>query len=195
MHQINDQQYGKFTPHERALLTMSALARGDEEEATKLWSTCPRYDYSCVDLNFTFRFESMNILGSEFFRRCVRHYNFIQRADAFIDGLMDDIEMFEEGNNENDQDTDAMSKLIEHNQEIINKTTKTRDKATGRLKALYEGFKQFCQECGLNSEDILKTLYIEECCYTIDYLLSSKIEMKEEDVKAIKDYFLELWNF
>lgn len=188
MQGINDQQYTKFTPHERILLTMSALARGDAAEADRLWDTCPKYLYSCHDLEFALRIQGISALSGIFFEECVRIYNLIQRIDAFRDGLIDDIEFFKQGDVNK-----GLSELIEHNQTQLKTATDQKEKVTARLKALFAAFSEFFSEVGLNSEHILATLKIEECCYRINFLLSSKIEMDEEYKKEIKAKFLELW--
>jgi hypothetical protein len=44
-----DRLYDRFTPEERFRLTLEALAREDEQEAERLWESCPRRTYTMND--------------------------------------------------------------------------------------------------------------------------------------------------
>jgi hypothetical protein len=169
---------------------MAALARADKAEADRLWDTCPMYSYSCHDLEFSLRVQCISVLGCAFFGKCVRLYNLIQRADIYIHDLDRDDEMTQEHCEDG-----KFIEWIEHNEGLKKTVSEARKIGIGRIKALYVGFKQFCNEVGLNSEHILATLNIDECCHMVDFYLSSDIVMAEGYVKETKDYFLELWQF
>jgi hypothetical protein len=47
-----DNLYDRFTPDERFLLTLEALARGDEQEAERLSESCPRRTYTMNDVAY-----------------------------------------------------------------------------------------------------------------------------------------------
>src|SRR5580658_5737426 len=92
MRQIHDNQYAKFTPEERVRLTIAALSRGDEPDASRLWQTSPRYTYRAHDLEYTQRVNVLILLGTVFFEKCVWHYNRIKKADMFIICSKQDLE-------------------------------------------------------------------------------------------------------
>ena len=47
--------YGKLTPEERFRLDVLAMARGDEQEAERLVSSCPKFSYTMTDNAFSGR--------------------------------------------------------------------------------------------------------------------------------------------
>lgn len=186
MRQIHDQQYSRFDPKERLNLTISALSRGDEIEANRLWQTCPRHTYEAYDFEYTLSVDALFMLSAIFFEKCIFHYNLIKRADLFMISFEEDLE-FEEKNNLNDF-ANQTRKLIE----LSNQAQKIH---TSQLKGLFEGFKQFCSSAGLDNESILKTSPIKDCCHDIDILLTCYIEIDMQYASQIKEFFLEHWHF
>lgn len=186
MRQIQDQQYTQFTAKERINLTIAALARGDEAEADRLWKTCPRYKYDAHDFGYTLGVDALIVLGALFFQKCVLHYNLIKKADTFITGFEQDLE-FEEAEGFND--------LAKKMRDLIELATKAQNAHISKIKGLFNGFKQFCSSAGLDDENILKTIPIEECCHDLDILLGAEIEVDTQYMNHIKDFFLEHWHF
>jgi len=186
MRQVNDTQYQQFTPAERVQLTLAAIGRGDEAEANRLWQTCPNYHYEETDIEYTSRISALIMLGSIFFEKCVYHYNHIQKANTCI--LATEHEL----GYENEKNLVEFSKIT---QRLLELSAQARNLHISRLKGLYEGFKQFCSDVGIRSENILNTLTIKGCCFEIDLLLSSEITIDTEYTQLIKEFFLENWHF
>ncbi|KTC87026.1 hypothetical protein [Legionella brunensis] len=185
MRQIHDNQYAQFTPKERLNLTFAALSRGDETEANRLWQTCPRHRYVAHDFEYTLGVSALTMLGSLFFEKCVMHYNLTKRAELLIMGSEQDLE-YEEKEGFNDF-ANQSRKFIE----IVNTAQKAH---ISKLKGLFEGFRRFCADENLDSENILKTIPLESCCYDLAILLASDIQIDSQYVNQVKDFFLEHWN-
>lgn len=186
MRQISDQQYAEFTPKERVQLVFAALARNDEAEATRLWETCPRHTFVTTDLNFTEQVGALNLIGMIFFEKCIRHYNSIKMIDQLFFGIAEDLELEEKENlTETENQTRKNMEMAE----------KARMLHVSQLKAAFKGFELFCSEIGMNHEDILKTIPIEESCWGLDYLLKAEGEPDEQLAKEFCKMLLNSWNF
>ena len=74
---------------------------------------------------------------------------------------------------------------------IVNTAQKTH---ISKLKGLFEGFKQFCSDENIDSENILKTIPVEGCCHDLAILLASDIQIDSQYVNQVKDFFLEHWH-
>ena len=74
--------------------------------------------------------------------------------------------------------------------EILNTTKQAH---ISKLKGLFEGFRRFCSEEGFDSENILKTIPIANCCHDLDILLTSDIQIDPQYVNQVNDFFLEHW--
>lgn len=184
--QLTDQYYEKLTPHTRALLSMSAIARGDAAEANRLLDT-----YYDDTIAYPLRFQHIFVLSKEFFDKCVRHYNFIMHVSLLISNLKKEIKIYKKYEEEPEK-----SQLIEEDQKNIEILTEEKKKAIALLKGLFKGFKAFCDECELIYDDILATLSIEDCCYQIDFYLSfDRTPIDEEYAITTKNYFLKLWRY
>lgn len=186
MRQISDQQYTQFTPTERVQLVFAALARNDEAEATRLWETCPRHRFVTTDLNFTEQVAALNMIGAIFFEKIIRHYNSIKMADQFISNMEEDLEF------EKKETLSDIANQTKRNLEIIEKARKGH---LSLLKAAFRGLEQFCTEIGMNYNDILKTIPIENSCWGIDYLLRTEGEDDEQSAKDFCKMLLSCWNF
>lgn len=186
MKQIHDTQYQKFTPIERAQLTFAALSRGDEPEATRLWQTCPRHTYKTLDVEYTLRVNTLIMLGSMFFEKCIKHYNLIKKADMFIMSSEQDLDC---------EELAGLEHLANQTRELIELVSKAQKAHISRLKSLYEGFRLFCSNIDINSECVLNTIPIKDCCYDLDILLASDTEIDVEYRNQIKDFFLKYWQF
>lgn len=179
MRNINLNNYGQITAQERINLTMLALARGDIKEADHLYDTCPKYEYKVTDKEYNCRLMSMPIINHLFFERCVYYYNTLARIDSVILLL------------------EAMSPPC-LNEEItirFEKLYHSHDLNIGRLKALYQGFREFCCQIGIDEEGALQMIGIERCCFHIQRYLDSKVEPAPEDIEQAKAIFLECWVF
>ena len=186
MRPVRDQQYGQFTPEERTTLTFAALSRGDEKEATRLWQTCPRYDYKCYDLEYTMRVTTIIMIGALFFEKCVGHYNLIKKAEILILSTKQDLK----GKNvENQQNFRCQTKPL------IALSNKTQELHLSKIKGLFHGFKQFCSTVGLDSETILKTVLLKDCCHDLDAMLETEIELNVQYANKMRSFFLEHWDF
>jgi hypothetical protein len=172
MHDISDRGYEKLAPEERFSLTMSALARNDLKQADLLWDTCPRFSYRAIDFEYANRVLATNIITLLFFQKVVYHYNVIKLAETHL-------LLIARNNPTRDQQKNALNKRYEH---------------ISKLKAFYQGIKQFCEKVGINYEDFLKTVP-DHVCFDIDVYLSSDIEPKEEEIESAKNLLLEHWQF
>lgn len=184
MRQIHDNQYAQFTPKERLNLTFSALSRGDETEADRLWETCPRHRYVAHDFEYTLGVSALTMLRALFFEKCVMHYNLIKRAELLIMGTEQDLEY---------EEREGFSDVANQSRRFIEIVKTSQQAHISKLKGLFEGFKLFCSEVGFDSENILKTTSIKECCHDLKILLSSDIKMDLEYVNQAKYFFLEHW--
>lgn len=185
MRQIHDNQYAQFTTKERLNLTFSALSRGDEIEADRLWETCPRHRYVAHDFEYTLGVSALTMLGALFFEKCVMHYNLIKRAELLIMSSEQDLEH---------EEKEGFSDLANQSRKFIAVLKKTQQAHISKLKGLFEGFGRFCSEEGVDSENILKTIPLAGCCHDLDMLLVSDIQIDLQYVNEVKDFFLEHWN-
>jgi len=181
MRYIGDAQYTQFNPIERTELTLAALSRGDEVEANRLWDTCPKSTYLTRDTEYTLRVQCLSLVGHEFFYKCVFLYNQTKRIDELV--------------NDYHQETTTIENKPSGDDEVIKPLFVVKEMYISHLKALYEGFKEFCNDIKLNSENIIKTLEIKKCCYSIDTLLSCDVPIDEEYKVTIKTHFQEMWLF
>jgi hypothetical protein len=65
---------------------------------------------------------------------------------------------------------------------------------TSKLKGLFEGFKRFCADEKLDSDNILKTIPVEGCCHDLAVLLASNIQLDSQYANQVKDFFFEHWS-
>jgi hypothetical protein len=185
MRQIHDNQYTQFTPKERLNLTFSALSRGDKIEADRLWQTCPRHRYVAHDFEYTLGVSALAMLGALFFEKCVMHYNLIKRAELLIMGAEQDLEY---------EEKEGFSDFAKQSRKFIEIVHTAQKVHTSKLKGLFEGFRQFCSDENLDSENILKTIPIEGCCHDLDALLMSDIQIDSQYTNQVKDFFFEHWH-
>lgn len=179
MRDINLSNYKQITTQERLGLTVSALARGDIKEADRLYDTCPKYNYNLADTEYNCRLMAMPLINHLFFEQCVYHYNVLAKIDSVILLL---------------EATSPLG-LNEEDTARFNRLYRSHDLTASRLKALYEGFKQFCYQIGLDAEGALKTTGIELCCFDIKRYLDSAIEPAPKEIEQAKAIFLEHWVF
>lgn len=185
MRDVNENNYKQFTPTERTNLTFAALARGDLEDAERLWATCPRFSYSTRDFEYTYRFENLMLLSSIFFENCVLYYNSAKRAETYILLSRPDPEEYK------DMDPSHLESTLR----ILEKVEHARDVYLERLKALFEGMRRFCAQVEVEFDDIINMKRIEKSCFCINQYLSMVTEINEEYAEQEKNGFLELWNF
>ena len=183
---MRDTQYEAFTPPERFNLTLAALARGDEPEATRLWQTCPWHNYSCMDMDYMQRVHSLAIIEALFFQKAVLHYNMAQKAEKFIMTRECDLEA-----EENKGLADWAKKI----REVIATANNARDKNISALKGVIEGFRLFCVEVGISYDDVIKALPLKDCCPDLDQLLAFDISADNEHICGVKSLFLDGWGF
>lgn len=185
MRDINENNYKQFTPIERTNLTYAALARGDLEDAERLWATCPRFSYTTRDFEYTLRFENLMLLSSIFFENCVLYYNSAKRAEMYI--------LLSRHGPKEYKDMDPSH--LESNLRILEMVENARDKYLDRLKALFEGMRRFCAQVEVSFDDVINMSRIEKSCFCIKKYLSKVTEISEEYAEQEKNSFLELWNF
>lgn len=182
--QISGTQYETFTGQERFNLTLAALSRGDELEATKLWQTCPWRHYSCMDMEYFQRIHAFFTIEALFFQMTVLHYNMVQKAEKFIMARECDLEA------EEDQ---GLTSWMEKTLQLIITMRNARDSHISNLKGVIEGFRLFCVEASISHEDVLKALPLKDCCPDLDQLLAFDIPADDKHVEAMKNLFLEGW--
>ncbi|MGX6643247.1 hypothetical protein [Legionella pneumophila] len=185
MRQIHDNQYTHFTPKERLNLTFAALSRGDEAEADRLWQTCPRHRYVAHDFEYTLGVSALTMLGALFFEKCIMHYNLIKRGELLIMGAEQDLEY---------EEKEGFSDCANQSRKFIAIVNTAQKVHTSKLKGLFEGFRQFCSDENLDSENILKTIPVEVCCHDLDALLMSDIQTDSQYTNQVKDFFFEHWH-
>lgn len=186
LRQIRDTQYEIFTAEERFNLTIAALSRGDEPEATKLWQTCPWRNYSCMDMEYMQRMHSLSIIEALFFQKTVLHYNMVQKAEKFI--------MARECDLEAEQNHD-MGDWVEKTHQLITAMGNSRASHISNLKEVIEGFRLFCTEAGISYDDILNALPLKDCCPGLEWLLAFDIPTNGKHIQAMKSLFLDGWGF
>lgn len=166
--------YGQLTAKERFNLTISALMRGDFKEADRLYDTCPKYDYTMADKEYTCRLHIMSNINSIFSGECVYYYSNAAKLDS---------ELQREGKRQEDLDDDIIERY------------EARDSNIRSLKALYRGFSEFCNQVGIEAAEALKIMGIERCCPDIQtYLDFDDTDPPDPDeIERFKDMFLGYW--
>lgn len=179
MRDINLNNYGQITAQERINLTILALARDDIKEADRLYDTCPKYEYKVVDKEYNCRLMAIPIINHLFFEQCVYHYNVLAKIDSTILLL----------------EATSPPCLNEENSTRFDRLYHSHDLHVGKLKALYQGFSQFCYQVGIDGEGALKMIGVDCCCFNIKQYLDFAIEPAPEGIERAKSMFLEYWYF
>lgn len=178
MHDVSLKAYGQLTPKERINLTISALAREDFTEADRLYDSCPKRDYTVCDKEYNCRLMSLPSIKYLFYTKCVYYYNILVKIDHII-LLLEATSLTTP--HEEDSKYDKM--LVRHRIFV------------GRLKALHQGFLQFCDQAELDGHDLLKTIDVQGTCFDIIKYLTYNVAPDQPDIDAIKAMFLECWQF
>lgn len=176
MRSVNLKDYQHITPQERVNLTIAALAREDFTEADRLTDSCPMHLYRMRDKEFCSRMLALPSIQHLFYEQCVYHYNILIRIDYAALFL---------------EDTD--SEHMNEKQPSFDKVHKRYDMLVSRLKAVYQGFMLFCDEVGLDSEAMLKTISVEQSCFSIKKYLESDYEPDQKYTESIKNMLLDCW--
>lgn len=180
MRDLNDKQYSFFTADERLLLTVSALAMEDVGEVERLQETCPCRSYEAQDLNYSDMMNSIRSIISLFFMECVRLYNLIQKIEVFL--LEEDVFIIKVKD-------DSSGESVKIKWEYLKKCT------ISKLKSLFEGFSQFCQQAGLNKDELIKTVPLKYAHLDVDCYLHADIDIDAEYVLKAKTMFSDFWSF
>lgn len=173
MRSINVKNYDQFSPLERLNLAIAALARNDETEIDRLNQSCPMYKYSVLDPEYTKRFLFFALISGRFFELCVYWYDKITFC-AF--GL---ILWASEGNKKDYPDKSQI--ILAQNNYI------------SLLKGVYAGLRQFCDEVGLNADDIIKATPVENILDDISRYLLSDVEASAANTEYFKKDFFRYW--
>lgn len=179
MRDINLNNYKQITAQERTNLTVLALSRNDIKEADRLYDSCPKYEYKVADKEYNCRLMAIPIINHLFLEQCVYHYNILAKIDSTILLL----------------EATSLPCLSEENEARFDRLYHNHDLHVGKLKALYQGFRQFCYQIRIDAEGALKTIGTERCCFNVKQYLDSAIEPAPEDIEQAKAMFLECWIF
>ena len=176
MKKLHETAYKYFTPNERLNLVIAAMSRQDTEEVNCLQLNCPIIKYNASDLKYNDYFISYTIICVQFYTLCAELFT---RITAYSYILLLETQKCE---NKNISKPNIKMQTISDHQDLL----------IAKLKAVYEGFYQFCNEADLNSVDILRTINfgaLNPACYlTMEHIMAN-----EEYVKEIKLTFMRLW--
>ncbi|MFT4060211.1 MAG: hypothetical protein QM652_11760 [Legionella sp.] len=92
------------------------------------------------------------------------------------------------------EEREGFSDLVNQSRKFIAILNTTQQAHIAKLKGLFEGFRRFCSEESLDSENVLKTIPIAGCCYDLDVLLMSDIQIDSQYVNQVKNFFFEHWH-
>ena len=95
MHKVH-RHYGRLTGNERFSLFLAAMARGDEEEAMALGSSCPKITYTQRDLEFHYRALAQREVMMVLYLEITKHLaalRLIQPAEKIANTLASDLAM------------------------------------------------------------------------------------------------------
>ena len=176
MKKLHETAYKYFTPNERLNLVIAAMSRQDTEEVNCLQRNCPIIKYTASDLKYNDYFISYTIICVQFYTLCAELFT---KITAYSYTLLLETQKYE---NKAISKPDAKMQTICDNQDLL----------IAKLKAVYDGFYQFCNEAGLNATDILKTINfgaLNPACY----LTMEHVTADDEYTKEIKALFEELW--
>lgn len=174
MRDINLNNYRQIRAQERINLTISALARGDIKEADRLYDTCPTYCYKIADHEFNGQLQAIYSIIDLFFWLCFCYYRNAAKLDS---------ELQPEDKSQKSLDEKIIRKFENRNSNICS------------LKALYQGFREFCQQVGIEAEEVLKIMDIKRYCPDIQtYLDFDHTDPPDPDeIERFKDMFLGYW--
>lgn len=178
MRDISLKAYEQMTPKERINLTISALARADFTEADRLYDTCPKRDYTVCDKEYNCRLMALPSIKYLFYTHCVQYYNTLAKIDSII--LLIEATSFK-----NPHEEDSRYDIMLDSHDIF----------VGRLKALYQGFLQFCDQAELDGQGLLTTMDIQGTCFDINKYLEYDVAPVQTDIEALEAMFLECWQF
>ena len=132
---LTDKAYQSISPHQRAAVTVAAMARADNAEATRLWNTAPRLTGWMADPQFT-------SLIRAFERMALRVALNIEQ-DAGVSLLC--FAMVERGLNHAEEFTD----------DELGKLQARGKAARGSAAATWQAFSEVCQRYGIEPADTL----------------------------------------
>ncbi len=141
--------------------------------------------YIAHDFEYTLGVSALTMLGALFFEKCIMHYNLIKRAELLIMGAEQDLEY---------EEKEGFSDFANQSRKFIAIVNTAQKVHILKLKGLFEGFRQFCSDENLDSENILKTIPVEVCCHDLDALLMSDIQTDSQYTNQVKDFFFEHWH-
>lgn len=81
------------------------------------------------------------------------------------------------------------------NEKISAKVEHARERHISLLIALHRGLAEFCSQIGLNYEDLLKTVYVQDTCCDIEIYFALEIEVDAAYIQRAKEMFLGYWHF
>ena len=177
--QINEKNYEYFTPTERLNLSIAAIGRKDQEEVDRLQRSCLVRNWTARDLEYQSYFISYSIICIQFYTICA---DLFTRITAYSYTFL-----LEAQKSKNKEDKIAIAPNVKM-REISDK----QDALIAQLKAVYEGFYQFCDAVGLNGGDILKTINFGALDHD-GYLSMEHVGADEECTKEVKELFRGFW--
>jgi hypothetical protein len=190
--------YHDFTPMERLNLVIAAITRDDNAEVEKLLKTCPRRHYTQRDAAFVDKYYRMVDIKNIFIT------NFEMYSDAagllyiiFL-SLEDQIGIYEWaieliGQNQSKKDALAETqKEIKQLNQLIVKVSEKYEWHVAKMKSALEAYRQFCHEVGVQEENALKWLEMENLIMMLSEHLKNT-DANEEFLREIKNNFYKIW--
>jgi hypothetical protein len=170
--------YESFSPDERLNLTLAAIAREDIEEMQSLARTCPMMIYRSPDRRYAKRLQAVGVIALHFSNLIANCFNKIILLNVI--SIMDDV-------------APILSQKIFNSNENTNSALNILLSNIASLRAIYNGLIDFCNEIGINHEDILIMEKINEKHPYMQGFFSLTAEENKVHRQDIKNTFLTYW--
>lgn len=181
MKNVSENLYHYLDVGERVKLTIAALSRNDDEEIARLRRTCPRSQYTMLDYEYTSQLETLPWIAAQFFEI----YNFNRSQILICTACMLAYSFL------GSDPLHADKNIQEHHENLYI----VKQGHVSHLKALFNGFHEFCNEGGLDEEHILVWLKINRNAMRdfIDEELLIAVDPDDDFTEYVKEVFLKIW--
>jgi hypothetical protein len=189
-----DKLYPTLTHDERFRLLLTALARGDEDDAHNITNSCPKKNYSMADAAYADRLEASRdialfyslewLLKEQMFSvsSVILTMNNFARNSYLTGYLLGRGEQVDR-----DKAVDTADELaISHTQEVQQEYTAMHEDSKRQIKALIVSLEEFCHDIGVPVEHLLYWFPP-----TIEWVNDKKAELQDvQPDTEVVDYYL-----
>jgi hypothetical protein len=198
---ISEKLYERFSPVERAKLTLVALSKNDGEELRQLINNCPIKKSECTDLNYVNQIHAIKYVANLFGKLVMHFYNLTVEQEHFIRAM----QLCEKGTR-----LAWLTKMNGHTPDLDNTEIDEPEKNSiayeekmeeaniyfsvyvAILNAAFEALLTFCTHKEINAEHLITFTAVYELCPRLDDILNAKNIEENDTVSKIEQEFTEM---